>query len=78
VSARDELVGLMVRHGVPGLLIRGGLDAALEEHAHELAEKIRNADAPGELVGFYGSELSAYLEGYGDAADHIDPEVRDD
>lgn len=50
MSARDELIGLMTRYGVPGLLIRVGLDAVLEEHAHELAEKIRQALDHGESM----------------------------
>lgn len=42
MSAKDELAALAARHGVPGLLLRAGLDAVLDEHAHELAEKIRH------------------------------------
>jgi hypothetical protein len=70
MSAQDELVALAARHGVPGLLLRAGLDAVLAEHAHELAEKIRNS-----AIEESGSGVHCCGRLVGMAADLIDPEV---
>jgi len=61
---KHKILGLMVSYKVPeaGLLI----DALLDEHAHELAEEIRER-----ALGAYGGRY----DGLHEAADLIDPEV---
>ena len=72
MSARDDIINEFAHND----RTESELNAHLDAYAHELAEKIRNAEVPATSDDLVGESLCAYIAGSDDAADLIDPEVK--
>jgi hypothetical protein len=80
VSARDKLLACFPQaqylNPENRALVEAAADEILNEHAHELAEKVREFIGPESYPHESGRPILHYVKGWRDAADFINPEVK--